>query len=537
MNYYLDNNSLIITFDKEDKYSWKYYYTYQPYLYSNHNTITIKEPLLKSNLIQFKEWFNINDTNIDNYINNFNVLESLKCFSLSQYEQLRDYQNIGVDWTINSLELNKFAFLFWDMRTGKTITSTTIAKQYNKTIILCLSGQEDNWISTLKDINYSGKVLYPKLFKDRKEMYKEFNAINRGIMIVSMNSLSLDISYNDNLISYYDLIIIDEIHKIKNPKTSIYQNTKKVVRYATYKLGLTGTPVSKHEIEVIPMFSLFNTKLNKTYLTQYFFDCNNYSFNTQWNKTYSLKDENKWLEFLNTYSYQVKKEEVLTWVVEPNVETVYLDMDETQTRAYNLCWENFQIDRNIINQKEELGEIIAQMIRLRQLTIHPILLNNNGRSVKEEWILNYIVSNPEEKIIIFTTFSSYIPILKDTLELFYNKKVLTITGRTKNKTKISQQFNNGDIDIIIANIQAGSKGLSLDSADTLIFLDKDWRPDENKQASERLTATDIDRVKPQKIYNLIVKNSIDEHINEVLEHKKENTELINNYKKLLLEKE
>lgn len=537
MTYYLDNNNIYINFDTTDKFCWKFYYSSGAYLYSNKKEIKIKLPIMLTTLKMFRDYFKLNDNYINNLISTIELNLSIKDIDIINDSVLRDYQNKGVSWLFFNLNLFKFSFLFWDMRTGKTITSLKLALMYKKSIVLCLSGQEDNWTKTLETLNYKGEILTPKKFKNnRQDMYNKFNNINEGILIVSMNSISKDLYDNEFLINSFDLLIIDEVHKVKNPKTSIYQNLKALVRNANYKLGITGTPVSKNESEVIPLFSLFNSSMSKTFLMNYFFEIEDYSFSNNWNAVPILREDkrNEWLEFINTYAYQIKKEEVLSWVIPPKEETIYLEFSKEQRQVYNECLIDFQLNRNINNEIEQLGEVIAQMIRLRQITIHPMLINNSCDSVKEQWILKYLQDNPNEKVIIFSTFTSYLEMLYDKLSLMYNYKCLKITGKVKNKTKISEEFNNTDTNILLANIQAGSKGLTLDSADTLIFLDKDWKPDENKQAQERLTATTKERVKQQKIFNLVVVNSIDEHIDNVLNTKISNTELINNYKKILL---
>ena len=155
------------------------------------------------------------------------------------------------------------------------------------------------------------------------------------------------------------------------------------------------------------------------------------------------------------------------------------------------------------------------------------------------------MSNPDnyDGLIIFTTNSSYIPRLKEKLEAL-GKVVGTITGKTKNKVHEQDMFQYGYYDIIICNIQAGSKGITLDRANTIIFLDKDWKPDENKQAEERFISTIPSREKLRKIYSLVLEGqivikglvieTIDTYMNQVIDNKVKQSEIVNMFRELLL---
>ena len=241
----------------------------------------------------------------------------------------------------------------------------------------------------------------------------------------------------------------------------------------------------------------------------------------------------------------VKKEMALPWAQIPEHANIYLTPDSTQWKMYRNCLEHMQVSW-AADKIEQLQEVIVQMKRLQQISCSPILINPelSEHSVKEKWVIEF-VSNPYnyDGLIIFTTNSSYIPRLKQKLEEL-GKVVGTITGKTKNKVYEQDMFQYGYYDIIICNIQAGSKGITLDRANTIIFLDKDWKPDENKQAEERFISTIPSREKLRKIYSLILEGqifinglnieTIDIYMNQVIDNKVKQSEIVNMFRELLL---
>jgi SNF2 family DNA or RNA helicase len=166
-------------------------------------------------------------------------------------------------------------------------------------------------------------------------------------------------------------------------------------------------------------------------------------------------------------------------------------------------------------------------MRLRQICLHPELLNIKAKSPKEEYIMEWLEDNPNESVIIFSNFSSYLYRLG--LKLIEKGiKMNIITGKTPDPQEVVELFQEGKFNVLLANIVSAGEGLTLDRGETIIFLDKHFNPTKNIQAQDRITPTTEERNHSCTIISLSIKDTIDEDINKLLDKKINITDVVNN---------
>ena len=101
----------------------------------------------------------------------------------------------------------------------------------------------------------------------------------------------------------------------------------------------------------------------------------------------------------------------------------------------------------------------------------------------------------------------------------------------KNREKIKQDFQNGKLNLLLINIDAGKEALTLDRAEKAIFTDKYPPVGDIQQAEDRFIATTIDKAsKPHTIVELMMADSYDEELYKLIKERKSETDVINNYK-------
>jgi SNF2 family DNA or RNA helicase len=167
--------------------------------------------------------------------------------------------------------------------------------------------------------------------------------------------------------------------------------------------------------------------------------------------------------------------------------------------------------------------------------LDPTLLELQGKSPKTEWILQYLSDYPDKPVIIFSKFTSYLNKLSITLGSKSIKHGMII-GATdvKWRKKEVDWFQQGVINILLINIDAGKEGLTLDKAETTIFTDKYPPVGDIEQAEDRFVATSEDKKdKPHTIIELCIKNTYDEQLYSLLEKRKSETDVINDFKKYI----
>lgn len=150
-------------------------------------------------------------------------------------------------------------------------------------------------------------------------------------------------------------------------------------------------------------------------------------------------------------------------------------------------------------------------------------------SVKMATIIDIIKNvNPKDKIIIFTSFTRVIEILKISLsEKIPDRKYLFIHGGIvgEERNSIIDKFKTSKKDnILFMSYKVGSEGLNLIEATHIIMCENWWTPVVQEQAKAR--AHRIGQEKEVHIWKLISKKSIEDRIEEIC---KEKIKLMNDF--------
>ena len=98
-------------------------------------------------------------------------------------------------------------------------------------------------------------------------------------------------------------------------------------------------------------------------------------------------------------------------------------------------------------------------------------------------------------------------------------KFSKLTGRTRDREAVIDEFKSGKTDLFLISLKAGGLGLNLTEADAVIIYDPWWNPAVEAQAADRTHR--IGQDKAVFVYKLIVENTVEEKI-LALQEKKQN---------------
>ncbi len=331
-----------------------------------------------------------------------------------------------------------------------------------------------------------------------------------------------------------EMIILDEAHKIKNPKTAsakaIFKTTK-----IPYRLALTGTPAQGKPYDIYSILKfLFPNDFRGfwKFLEEYFVIEDNIVYRQgrpQHFKTYDNFQPGKDKELqqlLSKFSTQRKRKEVMEWLPDKFYEQVKLEPTNEQIKYLTELQKSYRT-----------GDItttgtLDRLVRYRQICLDPGLIKLKGKSPKTEWIKQYIKDNPDEYLIIFSKFTSYLIKLAEELDTTW--ALLIGSTPPKERGKFVKDFQNGRFKVFLINIDAGKEALTLDRAETTIFTDKYPPIGSIEQAEDRFVASTKDKAhKNHKIIELMMRGTFDEELYKLLKQRKSETDIINNYNQYL----
>jgi SNF2 family DNA or RNA helicase len=220
-----------------------------------------------------------------------------------------------------------------------------------------------------------------------------------------------------------------------------------------------------------------------------------------------------------------KKEDVAKDLPPLMEQEIICEMTASQQKIYE--HEKSLIRNTILSTIENDGLkkssfiILQGLTKLRQLANHPSLIDKrdeNGSGKFEEILrmLQNVVAE-KHKVLVFSSFVSYLELIRDKIEE-ENWKYSLLTGQTTNREKVIREFQeDDDRRIFLISLKAGGVGLNLTEADYVFIIDPWWNPAAENQAINR--AHRIGQDKNVFVYRFITENSIEEKI-QLLKNRK-----------------
>lgn len=420
---------------------------------------------------------------------------------------------------------------------GKTISAGIILKELiyryeiKKILILCPSPLQEQWKAELE-------TKFAEVFEINQSVHN-WETINKIICSIDTAKQEKHIQRIKSI--HWDLIIVDEAHRLKNNKTQAYKALEELK--CDYKLFLTATPIQNSMIELYNIINLLEFG--------YFGTSQDFS------RTYLSDKSGRKIKNVEELQYLLSKVMVRNTrkstgleFVARHVHTIKVKSSQKEIEFQDAVLNFLSIEYEKIQEdKRKLGIGKIQLINLlRQLSgdrfgfslsfkkyIETNLLDTDLRAqgdeilaINEELpviskmdsILNIIKKikdkEPNDKVIIFTTYLQVQNSIVRTLET-NGYKVEMFNGSMSNEEKNQAIKNFKDISEILVSTESGSEGRNLQFASHLINYDLPWNPMRVEQRIGRIHR--IGQTKDVNIYNIILSDSIEEAILERLYEK------------------
>ena len=450
--------------------------------------------------------------------------------------ELRPYQKDDVEF----IKTHKCCGIFNEQRTGKTPTVLTALNEMNikKIVIVCPASTVPQWKEEFE--RWTNRPCVAITGKTPKLRAKQLTDWTDGLVIsydTFKSSTSRRGLYADILVEEPEALIVDEAHRIKNHKTQAFR-TLSCCTKVPIRIALTGTPAPNkaHEVFGILHF-LFPKEFNSywNFIDKYFTKLTKFAKGQRTYIDIGPFQPGMQLElqrFLSKNCTQRKRKDVMQWLPEKDYQQVKLEATPNLKKYLDELTNYFEISQaNIVTQT-----ILDQLVRVRQLCLDPAILGlPEGDAPKVTWLKQYSEDYPEVPTIIFSKSTLFLNKLKETI-FKDDEETALIIGKTTipARDKIKKAFQNGTIKRLLIQIDTGKEGLTLDTAETMIFTDKYPPAGDIAQAEDRFVATTEDKAnKPHTIIELMIKNTYDEQLYSLIKRRFSETDVINDFKKYL----
>lgn len=333
----------------------------------------------------------------------------------------------------------------------------------------------------------------------------------------------------------WNRIVLDEAQCIKNPAAKQSLAVRSLP--ADKRIALTGTPVENRLSELWSIMDF----LNPGYLGP----------SATFRKKFSMPIERY---------RDAGKAEQLRGLVRPFIlrrvktdPTVVADLpDKLETREYtHLTSEQAALYESTVKRMlseveasegiHRRGLVLAALIRLKQICNHPSQMlkdhepesatppdhRRSGKCTRLLEMMDEVLAEGE-KALVFTQFRQMGHLLASMLRHEMGRDVLFLHGGTPQgaRTKMVEMFQDGKSNkpILILSLKAGGVGLNLTAATHVFHFDRWWNPAVENQATDR--AYRIGQTRTVHVHKFVVRGTLEERIDEMIESKTELAEKI-----------
>ncbi|ANB60389.1 DEAD/DEAH box helicase [Anoxybacteroides amylolyticum] len=409
--------------------------------------------------------------------------------------------------------MNGKAILADEVGLGKTIEAGLILKEYmirglvKKVLILVPASLVSQWTVELNE-----KFFIPAVAQKKSYVWEQCDVVVSSID-TAKRSPHRDIIYAQQ----YDMVIIDEAHKLKNNKTKNYEFVQHLKK--KFCLLLTATPIQNRIEEIFHLVSLLKPGHlgNASYFAE------------TYGKGRTLQTDEHLKVLVNKVMIRNRRIDTGIEWSKRHVETVMIEFSKEERELYNAV-HALKIDdgqfslitmlREACSSREALFFTLKNM--MSKYSEPPMYfdtliekINAVTTNAKAEKALE-LIRGINDKVIIFTEYRATQLYLQWFLQQHGISSVPFRGGFKRGKKDWMKELFKTRAQVLIAT-EAGGEGINLQFCHHVINYDLPWNPMRLEQRIGRVHR--LGQTNDVYIYNFAVKDTVEEHVLKLLYEK------------------
>ncbi|GBM34560.1 SWI/SNF-related matrix-associated actin-dependent regulator of chromatin subfamily A-like protein 1 [Araneus ventricosus] len=390
-----------------------------------------------------------------------------------------------------------------DMGLGKTIQAIAIANYYS-----------NDWpllVVTPSSVRYSWEQSFhtwlPSLEKH------EISVINSGKDHIPNNKVIL-MSY-DLLTKMKDIIvkrkfksvIFDESHFLKNPKSARTKAAQEIIKIVKRIIMLSGTPALSRPIELYTQLSALRPREFFSYMEYGMRYCNGKQ--TQWGLDFTGSSNMGELQILLEETVMIRrlKSDVLQQLPSKFRQMILLDPSRISTKSKVLIAMSKKLQQESLKGMERRGVLLEYFHETGEVKLKAVC----------EYILDLLESDKK-----FICFAHHQNVMNGICKVIEEKSInyIRIDGSvsSEQRLKLCEKFQLDDsCKVAVLSITSANCGITLTSANLVVFAELFWNPGILTQAEDR--AHRIGQQDNVVVQYLVAKGTADDEIWPLVQRK------------------
>ncbi|XP_060092741.1 chromodomain-helicase-DNA-binding protein 1-like [Heteronotia binoei] len=381
-------------------------------------------------------------------------------------------------------------------------------------LILCPLSVLNNWKEELEKLSPSlSFVAYVGDKEERAKLQEDLKSSDSFHILLTTYELCLrDAAFLKSF--NWACLVVDEAHRLKNQESLFHKTLTKFS--VDFRLLLTGTPMQNSLRELYALLTFIEPDVFPEARVEEFVDC-----------YHGIEKESKAATELHTllqpFLLRRVKAEVAAELPKKAELVLYHSMSSLQKKLYKaILMKEPGAFENDTGKKVKLQNILIQ---LRKCVAHPYLFDGvepepfaigdhlidvSGKLSLLDKLLSFLHAGGH-RVLLFSQMTRMLDILQDYMDYRgYSYERLDGSVRGEERHLAVKNFGAQPIFVFLLSTRAGGVGMNLTAADTVVFVDSDFNPQNDLQASAR--AHRIGQEKPVKIIRLIGRDTVEEII-------------------------
>jgi len=295
----------------------------------------------------------------------------------------------------------------------------------------------------------------------------------------------------------YGLIIADEIQRIKNADTETAKAVKELGGRASYRWGLSATPIENSLDDLASIFDFLRPGLLRR----------------------GLETELSASKKFAPYFLRRRTQDIARLFKEPRYDEYRVEMEGRQLQAYDSAYQESVAELRKLGEQVTLAHALAKLQALKQLcNVHLASTQSAKLDFLKDWLEDIVASG--NKVLVFSQYREFgMDFLAEQLKGFGCVHYGLATTDSAKQTAIRTFCEDDRKCVFIANPATAGMGLpDLKVANYVVHFDHWWNPAREDQASGRILG--IGQKKDAFIAHVWVENSIEGRIEAILASKR-----------------
>ncbi len=430
----------------------------------------------------------------------------------------RPYQRAGIRYLQMALRKFKGALLADDMGLGKTFQalSVVVLSSCKSVLVLTKASGKYVWVEEIE--KHYPEMSYVVIDGDEEERREQWSRdvriyITNYELIIPRRRQDEDGEWehiptpeDGARLRKWDLVIPDEITKLKNYTTQTAKTVKRLSRI--YSLGLSGAPI---ENRLDDLHSIMDFVMPGLLGPGWLFH-QEHSILNRYGGVVGYRGIEGVRARISPHYLRRTKDKVLKDLPPKTYTDVWFDMNHGEWAVYEAIIK--QIREAIKeNPKLKAANILTEILRLKQCVDDTRLLGETGiASSKVEALRDILEASEGHKVVAFTQFAEWATLLGEE----FDAPVLRGSVSAKARAAMISKFQQDDSPLLICT-EAGAYSITLTAADIIIHLDQPWNPAVLRQREDRLHR--LGQKGNVQVVSLVARRTVDELVRKIIHRK------------------